>query len=114
MPSIDFTTLTLEELLELEQDIKQERQRRRHEERATLLAQAEALAKRHGITLDELLRAPKKQPLQTWSGRGKEPAWIQEKKSEGVELETLKISEARLADSPDDTPRGRKRATRQS
>lgn len=127
MPPLDLATLTLEELSELEQDIQRELDRRRHEERATLLAQAQELAKRHGISLNELLKPPKKQrtappakyynpekPEQTWTGRGKYPAWVQQKIDAGVPLEDLIIPEARLADTPDDTARGRKQATRPS
>jgi DNA-binding protein H-NS len=127
MADIDLSTLTLDELLELELDIQRELERRRHEERATLLAQAQELAKRHGISLNELLKPPKKQratpsakyrnpekPEQTWTGRGKYPAWVQQKIDAGVELEELIIPEATLADTPDDTARGRKQTTKQS
>ena len=127
MSDINLSVLSIEELLKLEQDIKGERERRQHEERAALMQQAQDLAKRHGITLDELLRPSKKQratpspkyrnpdnPEETWTGRGKKPQWIQEKLESGVALETLQISKATLADSPDDTARGRKRDVRPS
>jgi hypothetical protein len=56
MPQIDLTTLSTDELTKLEQDIKTEKQRRFDAERKALLAQARALAKKHGVSVDALLK----------------------------------------------------------
>jgi DNA-binding protein H-NS len=64
------------------------------------------LAEREGLTLEEVIRAgqkprkrqPPKQkyrnpakPSQTWSGRGKKPAWIEKALKEGTTLKELEI-----------------------
>lgn len=102
MPQIDLTTLSTEELTTLEQDIKAEKQRRLDAERKALLDQARELAKKHGVSVDTLLipagrrrsSAPAKyrnpdNPKQTWSGRGKKPAWVQAHLDAGGTLDDL-------------------------
>ena len=71
-----------------------------------LLEEMEKLAEREGLTLEEVIRAGKKprkrQPpkqkyrnpdklSQTWSGRGKKPAWVEKALASGKSLEELKI-----------------------
>lgn len=77
---------------------------RRKREKA--LTKLHAVAKSMGFTVDELLNAkgggtgsrvaPKyrnpKDSSQTWSGRGRTPAWVKEAKAAGSSMEDLLIS----------------------
>lgn len=105
MQSIELMVLSYEELETLERNIAKERERRLEQERAELFKQAEALATRHGISVDEILAAPARkkrttaQPKyrnpdnynETWHGRGKRPAWLTKKLESGFRLEDLAI-----------------------
>lgn len=74
--------------------------------RADALAAVRATAKEHGFTLEELMSgkaagkpaskgvakyANPADPSQTWSGRGRQPAWIKEALGAGKSLETMAI-----------------------
>ncbi len=78
-------------------------ERRKREKAVTKL---HAVAKSMGFTVDELVNAkgtgtgsrvaPKyrnpKDPSQTWSGRGRTPAWVNEAKAAGSTMQDLLIS----------------------
>lgn len=78
-------------------------ERRKREKAVTKL---HAVAKSMGFTVEELVNAkgtgtgskvaPKfrnpKDPSQTWSGRGRTPAWVNEAKAAGSTLDDLRIS----------------------
>jgi DNA-binding protein H-NS len=79
---------------------------KREERKRELLEEMEKIAEKEGLTLKEVMRAgqkrkrrqPPKQkyrnpdkPSQTWSGRGKKPAWIEKALASGKGLEDLEI-----------------------
>ena len=66
---------------------------------------AQRIAKKHGLTVSEVLGRKRKQraspvpakyrnpddPGQTWSGRGRQPAWFREAIDEGKSAESLEV-----------------------
>ncbi len=78
---------------------------KREEEKRELLEEIERLAEQRGLSLEEVIgvrvkkgrakATPKyrnpKDAEQTWSGRGKHPAWVKEALAGGQELEDLAI-----------------------
>ncbi len=103
--SIDLTKLSLEELQALAQDIEVEVIGRREAERARVLSQMRELAGSLGMTLEDVVRGEKGRggavaakyrnpdnPVLTWSGRGKRPAWVNEALAAGKTLEDLAVS----------------------
>lgn len=94
--SIDLSSLSLDDLKQLEKDvakaIKTFEARRKQEARAA----AEAVAREHGFNLADLtgekgsktVSAPKYQhpenPALTWTGRGRKPNWFVEALENGV------------------------------
>ena len=99
----EFSLLELEELSDrVAKQIANKREARSREIREEM----EKLAEREGLTLEEVIRAGKKprkrqppkqkyrnpaKPSQTWSGRGKKPAWIEKALKEGRSLKELEI-----------------------
>jgi DNA-binding protein H-NS len=74
--------------------------------RTDALAAVRAVAKEHGFSLEELMGAkpatkagPKgvakyanpADPSQTWSGRGRQPAWVKSALAAGTSLESMAI-----------------------
>ncbi len=78
---------------------------KREEEKRELLEEIEKLAEQRGLSLEEVIgvrvkkgrakATPKyrnpKDAAQTWSGRGKNPAWVKEALAAGQDLEDLAI-----------------------
>jgi DNA-binding protein H-NS len=79
---------------------------KKEERKRELLEEMEKIAEREGLTLKEVMRAgqkrkrrqPPKQkyrnpdkPSQTWSGRGKKPAWVEKALEQGKSLKDLQI-----------------------
>lgn len=103
MTEINLRGLDKNELLQLQKDVAKELkeydERSRKEARAKLEAEAAAL----GFTLEELTgkkpikkaNPPKyahpENPTMTWSGRGRQPAWIKEHVGGGKPLDELLI-----------------------
>ncbi len=104
---MDITTLTVPQLKELLAQIPGEIKRREKEEKVRIRKELEALASQHGYSLNELLdqaegkkvsrgsvapkyRSPADASL-TWSGRGRQPKWVQECLASGSTLESLAI-----------------------
>jgi DNA-binding protein H-NS len=99
---IDLSKLSLDELQALARDIETEVVSRREADRERVLDQMRELAGSLGMTLEEVVRGQKVKvlsvpvkyrnptnPIQTWSGRGKRPAWVNEALASGVTLEDL-------------------------
>jgi len=100
---IDLSKLSLEELQSLARDIEMEVLGRREADRERVLNQMRELAGSLGMTLEEVVRREKGRgvvsvpvkyrnpgnPIQTWSGRGKRPAWVNEALASGMTLEDL-------------------------
>jgi DNA-binding protein H-NS len=98
-----FSLLELEELSErVAKEIVSKREARSRELREEMAK----LAEREGLTLEEVVRAggkPRKRqppkekyrnpekPSQTWSGRGKKPAWVEKALASGKTLKDLQI-----------------------
>ena len=105
MAKLNLEKLSLAELKTLQKDVQAAiasfEKRRKAEAKMAL----EAVAKEHGMTLAEILgnggrakgagTAPKYQnpsdPSQTWSGRGRQPAWYKAALAAGKTAESLAI-----------------------
>ena len=104
---IDLSKLSIEELENLAKDVQTELSSRKEAERERVLAQMRELAGSLGLTLEDVVRMerggkgapssvkPKyrnpENSEQTWTGRGKRPAWVNEALEKGKQLEDLAI-----------------------
>ena len=105
MSEIDLTALSLAELKKLEKDVGKAIATFEERQKAEARAEAEAVAKKFGFVLADLLEtgAPKRKtapaaryrhpenPLVTWSGLGRKPGWITEGLAAGKKLEDFAI-----------------------
>ena len=103
--TIDLSRLSLEELQTLARDIETEIVSRREVERERVLNQMRELAASLGLTLEEVVKgernkgtiAPKYRhpanPVLTWSGRGKRPAWVNEAVAGGMTMDDLAVND---------------------
>ena len=103
MPQVDLSAFSVEELEDLRNAIDEEKIRRRNEERERLVAELHDAAARYGMSVNKFLKtqdkkrrvaaAPKYRnpdnPKQIWSGRGKQPAWVQKALANGVKMADL-------------------------
>ena len=105
--SIELEGLSLKELKKLERDVAAAIAGYETRVRSQALAELDAKARQLGFTLAELTganvapkakRAPAKSkyanpanPSETWSGRGRKPAWFDAAIAQGVSLETLAV-----------------------
>ncbi len=104
---MDLSKLSIAELHDLQDRIKQALQQREQAERAQAREQILAIAQKAGISLKELVTAkgskttkggtvavryrhPKDASLQ-WTGRGRQPKWVQEWVASGQSLDALKV-----------------------
>ena len=103
---MDLNNLSLDELKTLQNDVAVAIFNFEKRKKAEALAEVERVAKANGFSLKELLGdekpASKKSkvaakyanpanPEQTWSGRGRKPAWVNEFEASGNSLENAKI-----------------------
>ena len=103
--TVDLSKLSLEELQTLARDIETEIVSRREVERERVLSQMRELAASLGLTLEEVVRGEKNRgtiapkyrhpanPVLTWSGRGKRPAWVNEALVAGMTMDDLAVTE---------------------
>jgi DNA-binding protein H-NS len=106
MAEIDLEHLSLPELKKLEKDVAKAIATFEERQKAEARAEAEAVAKKFGFSLVELLDtaspATKKGPPEakyrhpenptvTWSGRGRKPGWISEGLAAGKTMEDFAI-----------------------
>lgn len=108
--SIELSGLSVAELKQLSKDVEKAIKVAAETERKAALSAARIAAQEHGFELDELLgdagatkakgksgakNPPKyrnpENPEQTWSGRGRRPAWIAEAEATGKSLEDMAI-----------------------
>ena len=112
--SISLKGMSRKELERLQADVEKALARISEEDKKAAMAAAEKAAKAHGFTLDELTGAtpkrgrkagakkasgPKGAPKyanpadksQTWTGRGRQPAWIKDGLAAGKALEDFAI-----------------------
>ncbi len=101
---INLSNLNVQELKELQREISRMIKVKLVEEKNAVLKQMKELAEKSGFSFNELLNdkavkrqtvAPKyrnpKNPMQTWSGRGKKPKWVQEYIDNEGKIEDLLI-----------------------
>lgn len=102
---VDLDSLSLDELKKLQKDVKKAVNSFEDRARKKALAEADAVVRQHGYTIEQLLgKAPKStrsiaapkyanpaDPEQTWTGRGRKPKWIIEALESGKSLDDLKI-----------------------
>ena len=104
MSTVDISSLSVAELQKLKGNIDDAIANRRQGELAGLRLQIEELVAQSGFSLEEVMqaKAPKKRivqpksadpnnPEQTWSGRGRKPAWVQELLDSGAKLEDFTV-----------------------
>ena len=103
--TVNLTKLTDKALAKLSEDIAAEFKAREKNKREQARKDAEAAAKKHGFSLAELLSGKKtvkrsaapakyrnpQDATQTWSGRGRQPAWFKAAISSGTDPKKLEI-----------------------
>ena len=100
---IDLGKMSLEELRALKKDVDKAITGYQDRQRAEALKKVEAIAREHGMSVEELVgkkvrkaKAPAKyrnpdKPSETWSGRGRQPAWFKNALSSGTKPESLEV-----------------------
>ena len=107
MPAkIDLGKMSMDELKTLKKDVEKAMNDFQSRKRAEALKEVQAVAKKHGISVDELLgkggkgkqkaKAPAKycnpaNTAETWSGRGRQPAWFKKAVESGKSLKSMEI-----------------------
>jgi DNA-binding protein H-NS len=103
--TVDLSKLSLEELQTLARDIETEIVSRREADRERVLSQMRDLAASLGLTLEEVVKGERNRgtilpkyrhpanPVLTWSGRGKRPAWVNEALAAGMSMDDLAVAE---------------------
>lgn len=103
---MNLSALTIPQLKDLLIQIPAEIKRREKSEKANLIKDLEKLALKHGFSLSDLIggdvekkakgtvavkyRSPSDASL-TWTGRGRQPKWVQEHIANGGKIEDLTI-----------------------
>jgi DNA-binding protein H-NS len=100
----DLESMSREELSELRRRVEKALATVDERRKAEARAAAERAAREHGYSLDEVVSDQRKSgrknppkfrnpedPRQTWSGRGRQPAWIKEALDEGRSLDEFAI-----------------------
>jgi DNA-binding protein H-NS len=102
---MDLSTLDYTQLLDLKNQLDREINARQSEEKAKAKRQILELVKTYGLSIDDVLsKAPAttRKPVeakyrnpddasQTWTGRGRKPAWVQHYIDAGFKIEDLAI-----------------------
>lgn len=102
---VDLESLSLDELKKLQKDVKKAVLSFEDRKRKKALAEADAVVRQHGFTIEQLLGKPSKSvrsiaapkyanpadPEQTWTGRGRKPKWIIEAIESGKSLDDMTI-----------------------
>ncbi len=100
--------MSMDELKALKKDVEKAIADFEGRKREAALKEVQAIAKKHGIAVDELIgkgrkgkgkaksKAPAKyrnpaDPSQTWSGRGRQPAWYKAAVNAGKSIKSLEI-----------------------
>lgn len=105
----DLSKMSLAELKALKKNVEKEIKDFRNRARTAAMKDLEAAAKKHGLSVDEIVgkkgkgrgkakktTAPAKyknpaDPNQKWSGRGRQPAWFKEALAKGKSMKSLEI-----------------------
>ncbi len=102
---IDLSKLSLEELKSLSKDVEKAISGFKARQRANALADLKAVAAKHGLSVEEILGSKSKKSRakspakyanpanssETWSGRGRQPAWYKEAIAKGKKPESMEI-----------------------
>lgn len=107
---IDLAGMSRADLLKLKTDVDKALAAAETKKKAEAKKAAEEAAKKHGFSLEELLGKPRGRaaksgaaksgvaryanpadPKQTWTGRGRQPAWIKDGLAKGKKLEDFAI-----------------------
>ncbi len=102
---MDFNSLSLDELKRIRRDADKAIQTFEDRARKKALAEAEAVLRQHGFTVEQILGKPTKatrapvlpkyanpaDPAETWSGRGRKPRWVVDALASGKSMDDLKI-----------------------
>ncbi len=102
--AIDLSKMSEKELVKLRGEIEKKLTGLEKQKREDARKAAEAAAKKHGFSLTDLLGAPKParkaavakyrdpaNPSQTWSGRGRQPAWFKDAVAKGTDPSDLEV-----------------------
>lgn len=103
---INLGKMSMDELKALKKDVEKAISEFESRKRAEALKEMQAVAKKHGLSVEELVgkrkkgKAKAKAPAkyrnpadtsQTWSGRGRQPVWYKEAVAAGKSLKSLEI-----------------------
>ncbi len=102
---MDLSKLSMDELKTLRKNVDKEIKEYKNRARTAALKDIQAVAKKHGLSVDEIVgkkgksrkaAAPAKyrnpaDPSQTWSGRGRQPAWYKDALKKGKTAKSLEI-----------------------
>ena len=102
---IDLSKLSLDELKTLRKNVEKEIKDFKSRARTAALKDLQAVAKKHGLSVEEIVgkkgkarkaAAPAKyrnpaDASQTWSGRGRQPVWFKEAIGKGKSAKRLEI-----------------------
>ena len=102
---IDLSKMSMDELKDLKKDVEAAIKGFAERRRAEALKALEAVAKEHGMSVDEIVggrakgrkaKAPAKyanpgNPSETWSGRGRQPGWYKDAIAAGKSPESMAI-----------------------
>lgn len=101
----DLSKLSMDELKQLKKDVDAAIKGFAIRQRAEAMKAIEAVAKQHGMSVDDIVggkgrkrkgKAPAKfanpqNPSETWSGRGRQPAWYKSAIAAGKKPESMAI-----------------------
>ena len=100
---IDLSKHSMEELKALQKDVEKAIKDFAKRKRAEAMKEFQAVAKKHGLSVDDIVggkgkkaKAPAKyanpdNPSETWSGRGRQPAWYKKAIKSGKSASALEI-----------------------
>jgi DNA-binding protein H-NS len=103
---MDLSNMSVGDLRNLQEQIKQEMKQREHQEVQQAREQILAIAQKVGVPLKDLINAPARgtktgtvavryrhpdNSAQQWTGRGRQPKWVKEWVEGGKSLDKLRV-----------------------
>lgn len=102
---IDLEKYSLDELKNLKKEVEKAISDFQKRKRSEAMKEMQAVAKKHGVSIDEVLggasktrqsKSPAKyrnpaNPAQEWSGRGRQPGWFKDALKAGKSPESMEI-----------------------
>ncbi len=102
---IDLSKLSMDELKTLRKNVEKEIKEFKNRARTAAMKELQAVAKKHGLSVEDIVgkkgkgrkvAAPAKyrnpaDPNQTWSGRGRQPAWFKSAIGKGKTAKSLEV-----------------------